>query len=273
MNKVIARLKQLASHLKKWGDVLDIFLNYSFNEYKGIAVMALGNKYTLSVGPARKTGGVSAKADFPATNLRIGLHEGKVATEKTLIDSTPVKVGEFNAKALADGIRGWLTQDHGISSSVANSVSKEIGEIYQDILNGGMAKSPAEYLEKQPKRESKAPAPAQEEETEIPLSDMSPVSKTILKVMNGVYPAKAVSGKMISLNIYGTTVDCSVVKSKACIEFNRGNSQDYSVVSVPLPRNPIGLPDTLGQARKQMVVDEPEPYLVMYLFLTLLALE
>lgn len=270
MNKVIARLKQLAAPLKQWGDVLDIFLNYSFDEYKGIAIMALGNKYTISVAPAGKARGVSASA----SNLRIGLHEGKVATDKTLIDSAPVKVGEFNAKTLANGLRGWLTQDHGISSSLATSFTKEFGEIYQDILNGGMdAKSPAEYLAKQPKRKPKSKAPV-EDNTEIPLEDMRNLEKGVFDAIKPYYKGvKFVKGKLVTLTVDGVDIACSMVGTNACIEFERGDAGGYAVVSVPAPINPTSFASTIQRAFKQVPYNNPDFFRIIVLYLTTLLME
>lgn len=269
MNKVIARLKQLAAPLKQWGDVLDIFLNYSFDEYKGIAVMALGSKYTISVAPAGKARGVSASA----AKLRVGLHEGKVATDKTLIDHVPVNVGELNAKALVAGLRGWLTQDHGISSTLATSFTKEFGEIYQDILNGGMAKSPAEYLAKQPKRKAKSKAPA-EDNTEIPLEEMRNLEKGVFEAIKPHYKGvKFVKGKLVTLTVDEVNIACSIVGMNACIEFDRGDAGSYSVVSVPAPINPTYFASTLQRAFKQVPYNNPDFFRIIVLYLTALLME
>lgn len=64
MNKVIARLKQLASPLKKWGDILEVFLNYSFKEYKGFCVIPVGGYFTMSIAPLYRAKGSN---DVPET--------------------------------------------------------------------------------------------------------------------------------------------------------------------------------------------------------------
>lgn len=266
MNKVIARLKQLASPLKKWGDVLDIFLNHSFNEYKGFAVTPISSKFTLSIRPVRKSkGNVPASAD--AKYIQFGLHSGKVASDASLIDTIEEEVGDFNSKAVTLLIREWLKKN-GVPAADASPTAKEVGKAYEYVLKGGLSSSSKSYSSSTGRKPK-----AQSSDTEIPLESMNPVSKRVFKMMKSGYAAKAVGGKMISIELYGTTIDCSIVKNNACIEFNRGSKSGYSVVTVPLPSNPAGLPDTLGRARKQMVSNEPELFSVMYLYLTLLSLE
>lgn len=143
MNKVIARLKQLASPLKKWGDVLEVFLSYSFKEYNGVAVMQIKDKYTLSVAPSsHANGSARVPASSSADTLRVGLHVGKAATDTTLVDSVIVKVGKFTPETLSGGLRGWLSQYEGISPQFATALAKKIGRCYQDILDGGSTHRP-----------------------------------------------------------------------------------------------------------------------------------
>lgn len=128
MNKVIARLKEMASHLKKWGDMLEIFLNYSFNEYKGFAVMPIGSKFTLSVRPVRKSkGNVPASAD--AKYVQFGLHTGKVASDSSLVDTIEEEVGDFNSKAVTLMIREWLKKNK-VPASDASPTAKEVGKAW-----------------------------------------------------------------------------------------------------------------------------------------------
>jgi hypothetical protein len=266
--KVIARLKEMASPLRKWKDVLDVLKDYDFDEYKGLAVIPVGTKHTLAISP-NGIKGAKPSSGTNSTILRLELFDGKVATEKALSDNYDVRTDrEMRGGSLTKGLKEWLVEND-VSSSAANLMAKKISIIYSALANGEKSNSRAGGSgfgsSTSNDRDSKA-------QTELSLEDMSPINKNVLKVMKAYYPVKAVKGKIISATINGVNVYFSVVEQEACVEVNRG-SDGYQRVSVNIPKFPSLLPSALQSLVRELGNNGREVYKAAMLFATLLMYE
>ena len=268
MNRVIARLKEMASHLKKWKDVLDVLKDYDFDEYKGLAVIPVGTKHTLAISP-NGIKGAKPSSGTNSTILKLELFDGKVATEKSLVDEGVIRTDRvMRGGSLVKSLKEWLV-DNDVSSSAANLMAKKISTIYSALANGEKSNSRAGGGSGSGSSTSKDSDTAQ---TEIPLEDMSPIYKNVLKVMKAYYPVKAVKGKIISTTIKGVSVDCSVVGEEANVEVNRG-SDGYQRVTVNKPKLPTFLPFNLQHVVRDLDTMDREVYKFALMFITLLLYE
>lgn len=129
------------------GGMREIFLKHSFKKYKGFCVTPVGTYFTMSIAPLyRAKGSNDVPETAPARTLLIRLHEGKVATDNSVLSHIAVNVLDVGPRAFTLSVADWLAYDSRsgvnmsefrswVSPTNAKRVAKVAGEAYEEILN------------------------------------------------------------------------------------------------------------------------------------------